>query len=93
MTDDDLQSLIDDATFDYAMGDTDQAVEKLDRAVAAVPASFAAWHALAEINFSARRLDASMRSRLQPDCVVGKARPTPHPPRHGSQPFLASGGC
>jgi predicted Zn-dependent protease len=60
MTDDELQSLIDDATFDYAMGDTDLAVEKLERAVAAVPGSFAAWHALAEINFSARRLDAAL---------------------------------
>lgn len=60
MTDDELQSLIDDATFDYTMGDTDIAVEKLGRAVAAVPESFAAWHALAEINFSARRLDAAL---------------------------------
>ncbi len=60
MTDDELQSLIDDATFDYAMGDTDGAVEKLDRAVAAAPGSFAAWHALAEINFSARRLDTAL---------------------------------
>lgn len=60
MTDDELQSLIDDATFDYTMGDTDIAVEKLDRAVAAAPESFAAWHALAEINFSARRLDAAL---------------------------------
>jgi predicted Zn-dependent protease len=62
MTDDELQSLIDDATFDYAMGDTDLAVEKLDRAVAAVPGSFAAWHALAEINFSSRRLDAALKA-------------------------------
>lgn len=57
---DELQTLIDDATYDYALGDTDAAVAKLDRAVAAVPASFAAWHALAEINFSARRLDAAL---------------------------------
>jgi predicted Zn-dependent protease len=60
MTADELQSLIDDATFDYTMGDTDLAVEKLGRAVAAAPESFAAWHALAEINFSARRLDAAL---------------------------------
>ncbi len=60
MTEDELQSLIDDATFDYAMGDTGVAVEKLDRAVAGAPGSFAAWHALAEINFSARRLDAAL---------------------------------
>ena len=60
MTDDELQTLIDDATFDYTMGDTDAAVEKLARATAAAPASFPAWHALAEINFGARRLDAAL---------------------------------
>lgn len=62
MTNDELQSLIDDATFDYAMGDTDLAVEKLGRAVAAAPDSFAAWHALAEVNFDARRLDAALEA-------------------------------
>jgi predicted Zn-dependent protease len=72
MTDDELQSLIDDATFDYTMGDTDLAVEKLNRGVAAAPESFAAWHALAEINFSARRLDAALAAAdrahaLRPD--------------------------
>ncbi len=60
MSPDELQTLIDDATFDYTMGDTDVAVEKLERATAAAPDSFAAWHALAEINFSARRLDAAL---------------------------------
>jgi predicted Zn-dependent protease len=60
MTDDELQTLIDDATFDYTMGDTDAAVEKLARATAAAPENFAAWHALAEINFDARRLDAAL---------------------------------
>lgn len=60
MSPEDLQSLIADATFDYAMGDTDAAVEKLARATAAAPDSFAAWHALAEVNFGARRLDAAL---------------------------------
>lgn len=60
MTEHELQTLIDDATFDYTMGDTDIAVQKLGRATAAAPDSFAAWHALAEINFSARRLDAAL---------------------------------
>lgn len=60
MTDDELQTLIDDATFDYTMGDTDAAVEKLARATTAAPENFAAWHALAEINFDARRLDAAL---------------------------------
>jgi len=60
MTDNELQTLIEDATFDYTMGDTDAAVAKLARATAAHPGSFEAWHALAEINFSARRLDAAL---------------------------------
>jgi predicted Zn-dependent protease len=62
MNADDLQNLIDDATFDFTMGDTDAAVEKLARATAAFPDSFAAWHALSEINFNARRLDAALEA-------------------------------
>ena len=60
MTDTELQTLIEDATFDYTMGDVDSAVAKLERATAADSRSFEAWHALAEINFSARRLDAAL---------------------------------
>jgi predicted Zn-dependent protease len=57
---DELQALIDDATFDYTMGESDAALQKLARATVAAPDSFAAWHALAEINFSLRRLDAAL---------------------------------
>ena len=71
MTDDELQSLIDDATFDYAMGETDAAVAKLERATAAQPSSFAAWHALAEINFSARRLDAALAAAERAHALRG----------------------
>ena len=60
MTAEEIQTLIDDATFDYSMGDTDPALAKLARATAAAPDSFEAWHALAEINFSLRRLDAAL---------------------------------
>jgi len=60
VTPDEIQTLIDDATFDYSMGDTDPALAKLARATAAAPDSFEAWHALAEINFSLRRLDAAL---------------------------------
>jgi Flp pilus assembly protein TadD len=55
----DLQTLIEDATLDYTLGDTDAALAKLDRATTLGPDSFEAWHALAEINFSLRRLDAA----------------------------------
>lgn len=60
MTSDELQTLIEDATADYALGESNTALEKLARATAAAPDSFEAWHALAEVNFSLRRLDAAL---------------------------------
>lgn len=71
MTGDELQTLIEDATADYALGETDAALGKLARATSAAPDSFEAWHALAEVNFSLRRLDAALAAaeqahRLQP---------------------------
>lgn len=60
MTSDELQSLIEEATADYALGDSETAIGKLERATAAAPESFEAWHALAEVNFSLRRLDAAL---------------------------------
>ncbi|MFM1850854.1 MAG: hypothetical protein RIS54_538 [Verrucomicrobiota bacterium] len=62
MTDEALQAVIDDATFDYTMGDADQAIAKLDRAATAAPDSFAVWHALAEIHFSRRTLDEALQA-------------------------------
>lgn len=60
MTDVELQTLIEDATFDYTMGETDAAIAKLNRATEAVPHAFEAWHALAEIHFSLRRFDDAL---------------------------------
>ena len=60
MTPAEIQSLIEEATFDYTMGDNDGAIVKLQRATAAAPASFEAWHALAEIHFSLRRFDDAL---------------------------------
>jgi Tfp pilus assembly protein PilF len=62
MTDAELQTLIEDATFDYTMGDTDAAVTKLNRAVETTPQSFEGWHALAEIHFSLRRFDEALHA-------------------------------
>jgi cytochrome c-type biogenesis protein CcmH/NrfG len=71
MTTDELQHLIEDATFDYTMGEHESALAKLARATAAAPDSFPAWHALAEVNFNLRRFDAALAAaeqahRLQP---------------------------
>ncbi len=60
MTADELQTLIEDATADYALGDSDAALAKLAQATTAAPDSFEAWHAAAEVNFSLRRLDDAL---------------------------------
>ena len=60
MTAAEIQSLIEDATFDYTMGDVTAALQKLQQATAEAPDAFEAWHALAEINFSLRRFEAAL---------------------------------
>jgi cytochrome c-type biogenesis protein CcmH/NrfG len=60
MTADELQTLIEDATADFALGDSESALVKLTRATTTAPESFEGWHALAEVNFSLRRLDAAL---------------------------------
>ncbi len=65
MTTEQLQSLIEESTIDYTMGGHDAALAKLARATAAAPASFEAWHAVAEINFSLRRLDEALAAATQ----------------------------
>lgn len=62
MTPEEIENLIDDATFAYSMGDTADAIAKLTQATAASPGSFAAWHALAEIQFSLRNLEAALHA-------------------------------
>jgi cytochrome c-type biogenesis protein CcmH/NrfG len=64
-----IQSLIEEATFDYTMGDNDAALTKLRRATAAAPASFEAWHALAEIHFSLRHFDDALAAAEQAHAV------------------------
>ncbi len=65
MTPDELSTLIDDATFDFTMGDNDAALAKLGRATTECPDSFAAWHALAEIHFQLRRFDDALVAATQ----------------------------
>jgi tetratricopeptide (TPR) repeat protein len=72
MTPDELQALIEEATFDHTMGDSEAALAKLAVAAGADPASFDAWHALAEVNFALRRFDAAVAAgerahALRPD--------------------------
>lgn len=72
VTPDELQTLIEDATLDYTLGEHEAALAKLGRATTAAPDSFAAWHALAEVNFHLRRFDDALAAAgrahvLQPD--------------------------
>ncbi len=60
MTEDELQGLIEEATFDYVTGDPSSALEKLGRATAQAPESPQAWHAVAEIELSLRHLDQAL---------------------------------
>jgi predicted Zn-dependent protease len=62
MNDTDLQNLIEEATFDYTMGETDDALSKLARVTETAPQSFDAWHALAEIQFGLRRFDEALHA-------------------------------
>ena len=48
----DVQSIVEDATLDFTLGDNKSAIKKLDEAININSQSFEAWHALAEIYFS-----------------------------------------
>lgn len=54
------QSLVNEATFEFTMGDHATALEKLEQAVKLDPACFAAWHAIAEIQFDQDNLEAAV---------------------------------
>lgn len=60
MSPDELQALIDEATYDYVSGDWETALAKLGRATSEAPDSAGAWHAVAEINLNLRRLDDAL---------------------------------
>ena len=62
MTNEELQNLVEEATADFATDDAQAALAKLARATEAAPESFEAWHALAEVNLSLRRLDDALAS-------------------------------
>ena len=60
MSPDELQALVEEATFDYVTGDCAAALEKLGRATARHPDCVEAWHAAAEIHLSQRHLDLAL---------------------------------
>ncbi len=57
---DPLKDLVDDATFDFTMGDESLAIEKLEKASEEHPKFFGIWHALAEMHYSLKDFDAAL---------------------------------
>jgi len=71
----DTESIIEDATFDFAMGDVESAVSKLKNALDTAADSFEAWHALAEIYYSDRQFQPALEAaekalELKPDDLL-----------------------
>ncbi len=62
MPSDTIQAIIEDATFDFTIGENASAIAKLQTALESEPESFAAWHALAEIQFSERHFDEALQA-------------------------------
>lgn len=56
------QQLVDEATFEFTMGDPAAALEKLDAAIKQDPACFAAWHAMAEIQFDQQAYEKALEA-------------------------------
>jgi len=62
MSDNSLQDRIDDATFDFTIGDGESAIAKLKALTAEHPDSPEAWHALAEVQNSDGHHEDALRS-------------------------------
>ena len=62
MAEDDIQALVEEATFDYTLGDNDSAIAKLLKALDSDPDRFEAWHALCEVYFSMRQFDRALEA-------------------------------
>lgn len=60
MDDAQLKELIEDATFDFTLGENDEALAKLRNAAEQRPDAFEAWHALAEVCFGLRQFDEAL---------------------------------
>lgn len=55
-----ISNIVEDATFDFTMGDAGTGIAKLQAALAEQPDSFEAWHALCEIFYSEKRYDEAL---------------------------------
>lgn len=67
-----INNIVEDATFDFTMGDAETGIAKLQAAVKEQPEAFEAWHALCEIFYSEKRYDEALEAaekahQLRPD--------------------------
>lgn len=74
MNDTSLQDQIDDATFDFTMGESATARTKLLALCTTYPDSFSLWHALTEVYFAEARYDEALKAAekahaLKPDDI------------------------
>ena len=82
------KNLVDDATFEFTMGDHDAAIEKLQAAIKEDPAYFPAWHAMAEVQFDKGDYDKALEAGL---IAVGINEPDVHIHTSLSRIFMEMG--
>ena len=57
-----IQDCIDDATYDFTLGESTSAIDKLTKITQLHPESFSAWLALAEVLFSEKEHELSLEA-------------------------------
>ena len=62
MSNNDVQTLVEDATLDFTLGDNEEAINKLKKAININPHYFEAWHALSEVYFSEKIFDQALHA-------------------------------
>ncbi len=62
MSNQDVQTLVEDATLDFTLGDNEEAIKKLEQAININSQSFEAWHALAEVYYSDKFFDRALQA-------------------------------
>lgn len=58
----DIESIIEDATYDFTMGDCEIAISKLETLLEDASDSFSGWHALCEIHYSEKNYEAALKA-------------------------------
>ncbi|NET62600.1 MAG: tetratricopeptide repeat protein [Symploca sp. SIO2E6] len=57
-----ISDIVEEATFDFTMGDASGGIAKLETLLAAEPEAFEAWHALSEIHYSEKQYDEALKA-------------------------------